>query len=154
MPLALLLLVCVLPVAAAWGFYLHPELLPGKRANFGELIEPPRPLRDIRLLTAAGKDFRLEEVRGTWSLLWLASQPCNDECASPLRGMRNIRSALRENGARLRSFAIPLTAPANELRDGFYLVDPFGNLVMRYEANADFKGILRDLERLLKYSRR
>ncbi len=36
--------------------------------------------------------------------------------------------------------------------DGLYLVDPLGNLMMRYDTNADFKGILKDLERLLKYS--
>ena len=64
---------------------------------------------------------------------------------------------------------ILLTGSENELRDlaaqfataaglstsqtdGFYLVDPLGNLMMRYDTNADFKGILKDLERLLKYS--
>jgi cytochrome oxidase Cu insertion factor (SCO1/SenC/PrrC family) len=64
---------------------------------------------------------------------------------------------------------ILLTGSENELRDlatqfataagvstsqidGFYLVDPLGNLMMRYDTNADFKGMLKDLERLLKYS--
>lgn len=191
MPLVLLVLACGLPMAAAWVFYLNPDLLPEKRGNFGKLIEPPYPLRHIRLLTAAGKDFRIEEVRGRWSLLWLTSQPCDSECGSYLHRMRNLRIALRENSAGLRSFAIPLTGSGtdtwikketefpdtilltgseNELRDlaaqfataaglsasrtdGFYLVDPLGNLMMRYDTNADFKGILKDLERLLKYSR-
>lgn len=191
MPLVLLVLACGLPVAAAWVFYLNPGLLPEKRGNFGKLIEPPYPLRHVRLLTAAGKDFRIEEVRGKWNLLWLTSQPCDSECDSYLQRMRNIRIALRENGAGLRSFAIPLaggntdawirketefpdtiflTGSESELRDlaaqftaaagpgasqtnGFYLVDPLGNVMMRYETNADFRGMLKDLERLLKYSR-
>ena len=190
MPLVLLVLACGLPVVAAWVFYLNPDLLPEKRGNFGKLIEPPYPLRNTRLLTAAGKDFRIEEVQGKWSLLWLTSQPCGSECGAYLHRMRNIRLALRENSVRVQSFAIPLTAAGtdawikketefpgiilltgsgNEPRDlaarfaaaaglgasqadGFYLVDPLGNLMMRYDTNADFKGMLKDLERLLKYS--
>jgi cytochrome oxidase Cu insertion factor (SCO1/SenC/PrrC family) len=33
-----------------------------------------------------------------------------------------------------------------------YLVDPLGNLMMRYRPDTDPKGIIKDLERLLKYS--
>ena len=34
----------------------------------------------------------------------------------------------------------------------FYLVDPLGNVMMRYSDPADLRGVLKDLERLLKYS--
>lgn len=190
MPLVLLVLACGLPVVAAWVFYLNPDLLPEKHGNFGKLIEPPHPLRNIRLLTAAGKDFRIEEVQGKWSLLWLTSQPSGSEFGSYLHRMHNIRLALRANSVRLQSFVILLTGSSTDewikketefpdiilltgsekesrdlatqfataaglstsLTDGFYLVDPLGNLMMRYDTNADFKGILKDLERLLKYS--
>jgi len=190
MTLMILVLACGLPVVAAWVFYLNPDLLSKKRGNFGMLIEPPYPLRNIHLLTAAGKDFRIEEAQGKWGMLWLRSQPSVSECGSYLHRMHNIRLALRENNVRLQSFVILLTnnstdecikkgtefpdivlltGPENELRDlavqfakaaglstsqtdGLYLVDPLGNLMMRYDTNADFKGILKDLERLLKYS--
>ena len=33
-----------------------------------------------------------------------------------------------------------------------YLVDPMGNLMMFYEPDADAKGMVKDLERLLKIS--
>ena len=33
-----------------------------------------------------------------------------------------------------------------------YLVDPLGNLMMSYEADAEPRGIIKDLERLLKYT--
>ena len=33
-----------------------------------------------------------------------------------------------------------------------YLVDPLGNLMMRYEPDADPRGMMKDLHRLLKYS--
>ena len=34
-----------------------------------------------------------------------------------------------------------------------YLIDPLGNLVLRYPDDPDIKGIARDLTRLLKASR-
>ncbi|MDE0284786.1 MAG: hypothetical protein OXN26_09600 [Gammaproteobacteria bacterium] len=37
--------------------------------------------------------------------------------------------------------------------DRLYLVDPLGNLMMSYARTADPKGIIKDLTRLLKYSR-
>lgn len=37
--------------------------------------------------------------------------------------------------------------------DRLYLIDPLGNLMMSYARTADPKGIIKDLSRLLKYSR-
>jgi hypothetical protein len=39
------------------------------------------------------------------------------------------------------------------LGQGFYLVDPAGNLMMRYFVDSEGAGILQDLKRLLRYSR-
>jgi hypothetical protein len=36
--------------------------------------------------------------------------------------------------------------------DVIYVIDPLGNLVLRYDADPDIKGISRDLARLLKAS--
>jgi hypothetical protein len=41
---------------------------------------------------------------------------------------------------------------ALELSGRVYLVDPFGNLVMSYAADAPARGLLEDLKRLLKLS--
>ena len=38
-------------------------------------------------------------------------------------------------------------------RGRLYLVDPLGNLMMSYEAGVDPGGVIKDLKRLLKYSR-
>lgn len=47
-------------------------------------------------------------------------------------------------------------AAARILLDGrqhrYYVVDPLGNVMMRYPAQPDMAGMLKDLERLLKYS--
>jgi hypothetical protein len=48
--------------------------------------------------------------------------------------------------------ALPLPK-GGELRDHIWLVDPLGNLMMRYPPDADASRIRRDMTRLLKYSR-
>ncbi|GAO36576.1 hypothetical protein SCT_1984 [Sulfuricella sp. T08] len=50
----------------------------------------------------------------------------------------------------LHSFGIDAGQPAEQ--QGIYLVDPLGNLIMRYPPGTDPGGMLKDLTRLLKYS--
>ena len=42
---------------------------------------------------------------------------------------------------------------AGDVRDHVYLVDPLGNLVLRFPKDADPKRMIKDLQRLLKVSR-
>jgi hypothetical protein len=42
--------------------------------------------------------------------------------------------------------------PAADVRDHIYLLDPRGNLILRFPKHADPKRMIKDLERLLKYS--
>ncbi|MCA3104625.1 MAG: SCO family protein [bacterium] len=48
--------------------------------------------------------------------------------------------------------ALPVQ-PGSTLRDHLWLVDPLGNLMMRYPPDADATRIRKDMTRLLKYSR-
>jgi len=49
-----------------------------------------------------------------------------------------------------QSFGISAGQPAEQ--QGIYLVDPLGNVMMRYPPGANPSGMLKDLTRLLKYS--
>ncbi|HHO68444.1 MAG TPA: hypothetical protein ENK12_05365 [Gammaproteobacteria bacterium] len=62
------------------------------------------------------------------------------------------RVALVDGGAAplVDSFRIDARPPLQARR--IYLVDPMGNLMMSYEADADPRGMMKDLHRLLKYS--
>jgi hypothetical protein len=51
-------------------------------------------------------------------------------------------------GAALRA----LFPPAADGADGIYIVDPHGNLMMSYPATGSARGLLKDLERLLRLS--
>jgi cytochrome oxidase Cu insertion factor (SCO1/SenC/PrrC family) len=58
-----------------------------------------------------------------------------------------------DNVAKLaRQFALPAGSPLDKL-NRIYLVDPLGNFMMSYPADADPSGMRKDLVRLLKVSR-
>ena len=57
------------------------------------------------------------------------------------------------DGDALRSLFELSTGDRPFAEERLYLVDPLGNLMMSYAGTADPKGIIKDLTRLLKYSR-
>ena len=162
-----ILAVCAAPVVAAWiAYFVWP---PASRSNYGELIEP-RPLPGMSAL------------RGKWLLVQIDAAECGGACRRKLLYMRQARltqgrdmeriervwlvadgapidpALLREfdgtivlraeGGALLKEFPAPRAAA-----DHIYLVDPLGNLVLRYPPDPDPGGLKRDLSRLLRASR-
>lgn len=65
-------------------------------------------------------------------------------------GMQVWTGEKKALAALAQSFGIPDGRLAE--RQGIYLVDPLGNLMMRYAPGAEPSGMLKDLTRLLKYS--
>jgi cytochrome oxidase Cu insertion factor (SCO1/SenC/PrrC family) len=57
------------------------------------------------------------------------------------------------DGDALRSLFALTTGDRPFAGERLYLIDPLGNLMMSYARTADPKGIIKDLSRLLKYSR-
>jgi cytochrome oxidase Cu insertion factor (SCO1/SenC/PrrC family) len=164
----LIFLVCAAPIVfGTLAYYLHWGS--GAGASYGELIEP-RPLE--------GAAF--QALRGKWVLVTFDPAACPAECERKLYVVRQVRRAQGAGAERIERLwlvtdggepAAPLVAaiegshiePAS--RAGpiaafvgapaayIYLVDPLGNLMMRYRADADPAKIIKDLERLLKVSR-
>ena len=114
------------------GLYLNPDLLSKKRDNLALRENSVRLQSFAILLTGNNTDAWIKKKTEFPDTILLTGS---------------------EN--ELRDLAMQFTTAAGlstSQTDGFYLVDPLGNLMMRYDTNADFKGILKDLERLLKYS--
>ena len=155
---------------------------PEGRMNYGELIEPARPLPDTTLILADGQSFRLGTLRGKWVLMLTAPGACDESCQRALYNMRQVRRALGKNmdriervwlisddapvdpalGRALEGMYFVRAAGSDVLRERalagdrpghLYLVDPLGNLMLRFPRDADPSGILRDLTRLLRVSR-
>jgi cytochrome oxidase Cu insertion factor (SCO1/SenC/PrrC family) len=155
---------------------------PEARMNYGELIEPARPLPDAPLTLADGRPFRLGALRGKWVLLLTAPGACDEPCQRALYHMRQVRRAQGKNMERIErvwlitddasldpalvralegvhfvraagSTVLREPALAGDRPGHIYLVDPLGNLMLRFPRDADPTRILRDVSRLLRVSR-
>jgi hypothetical protein len=161
--LVLLGLFFAAPFALAWLAYWL-DWAPGAASNYGELLDP-------RPLTGAP----WEGLRGKWVLVAFDAAACDAYCERKLYFMRQVRRAQGKNMERVERLwlltgggqpapkvleAIEGTqvAPAGaraarfpgEVRDHIYVVDPLGNLMMRYPRDPDPSRMLKDLQRLLK----
>jgi len=176
--LLLLVAVFVLPFVIGTGLFWS-GWRPEKFANHGELLQPPRLLPESGLSHADGRPLPTSELLGKWLLVMPVDQTCDATCQHNLQQMRQVYIALNKEQSRLQRVFISSGAsdPAVERMqqdfpdivvasamgtawrsalDGngqtIYVVDPLGNIMMRYGDPADMRGVLKDLERLLKYS--
>jgi cytochrome oxidase Cu insertion factor (SCO1/SenC/PrrC family) len=170
--------VCVAPIVASYiAFYMSP---PGTRTNYGELLETRR-LPEAVVALVDGTPFSLSRLRGKWLLLSVDAGTCGDYCRRKLFNMRQLRLAQGKDMERIErvwlisdNAPVPkdvagefhgtwlLRAAGSELlgqlpaehsaSDYLYLVDPLGNLVLRYGRDSDPVKIIKDLTRLLKVS--
>jgi cytochrome oxidase Cu insertion factor (SCO1/SenC/PrrC family) len=172
--------VCIAPFIASWALYYFWQ--PSGRVNYGELIEGVAVPVGALTSNAGDKPFDFAQLRGRWVFVTVDSGACDDYCQKKLWKMRQVRLtqgkyleriervwllsdsqsvaaavvkeydgtwiANAQGGAMLKSF------PYREAqRDPIYLVDPLGNVVLRYPKDADPSRMKKDLERLLKVSR-
>ena len=164
--LALLALFFLLPVGASWLVWWL-DLAPGAAGNYGTLLPPKQ-----ATLPAAGA------LKGKWVLIQFDGGACNAGCERKLYFMRQVRRAQgreMERVARLWLLTdavqpsaqlvaaiegtVVAPAPADAgfpaegaLTDHLYLVDPLGNLMMRFPRDPDPARVIKDLQRLLKAS--
>jgi len=174
-----MLVLTVAPVAASYLiYYFWP---PSRTVNYGELIEARR-LPEARLALADGTPFEFSTLRGKWVLLMMDSAACDAYCEKKLYYMRQVRLAQGKEMERVeRAFLMSddavitpgklapyagthlIRAAGNDVLGLFpargaptahiYLIDPLGNLMMRYPRDPDPRRMIQDLKRLLKVSR-
>ena len=176
--LLLLAVVALAPIVAAYVAYYW--FAPTKRVNYGELLDL-RPAPAIVGEYPDSKPFALAELRGKWVLLVVSGPDCGDGCRRALYATRVARTIQgREQDRVMRAWLQPASAPLppaellagqpalvaarvapSELRRlpinadasaGILLLDPRGNLVLRYGDDPDAERLAKDLQRLLRAS--
>lgn len=129
----------------------------------------------------AEKGLAPDTMLGHWLLALAVPAECDADCLAQLQLARQVQVSLNKEmtrlkrgliGPQLKDLAALKAAqqrwpdlriarldgaawPTLRSADGaphLYLIDPRGQLVLRYPAAPDPKGVRRDLERLLKYS--
>lgn len=93
------LLVCAAPVIAS--YFAYYVVRPEGRHNFGELIEPQRPLPALTATTLDGKPVPLPSLRGQWLLVTVGGGACDGVCENHLYFQRQLRESLGREKDRL-----------------------------------------------------
>lgn len=169
------------PLFVAFYLYYAGGWRPQGRTNHGELVTPARPLPDARFATAEGRPVDATLFRGKWTLVYLGDGACDADCQRALWVMRQTRVLLVQDMDRVQRVFVaernccnlaflqsehpgltlltPLDAagllaefPRTDVEHSVYVVDPLGNLMMRFDARQNPKGLLSDLQKLLKLS--
>lgn len=171
------LLLCA-PIVASYALFFW-DVRPDTD-NYGELLEV-KTLTGTALNQADQTIFRIRQLRGKWALISVDSGKCDEQCRQKLYYMRQVRliqNAERERIERVwliddgelpapeivkefegmwfinakDSDLLPAIPGKASQRDHIYLVDPIGNLMMRFPKDPDPKKMSKDIKRLLKVS--
>ena len=155
--------VCAAPFVLGWLAYEY-RWGAGQPANYGELLKP-RPVGGA-----------LAPLKGKWVLVTADAAACSAACERKLYIVRQVRKAQGKDmeridrlwlltdsgrpraelvaaldGGHIAAADAELSKALPNLAD-IFLVDPLGNLMMRFPAEADPTKMIKDLQRLLKYS--
>jgi hypothetical protein len=96
----LVLAVCAAPVVASYLTYF--VIRPEGRTNYGELIEPLRPIpAALPLADLQGTAVKPESLKGQWLLVVVSGGACNAVCEKHLWVQRQLRETLGREKDRL-----------------------------------------------------
>ena len=176
--LILLLVLLCAPVIASYLLYFW-EVRPAS-INYGELLKV-KPMVGTGLNQLDNTIFRIRQLRGKWVLLTVDSGKCDEQCQKKLYYMRQVRLVQNKEMNRVERVWLiddgeaPDPKILNEYKnswfigakdseilgsipaelsqhDHIYLIDPMGNLMMRFPKNPDPAKMVKDLKRLLQVS--
>ncbi len=172
----------LVPLLLSFWMYYGTAWRPASHVNHGELIAPARPLPAVKLPLLSGAPGSGSLFHHRWSIVYIGSGQCDASCRNALYVMRQTRIALNRDMTRVdRVFLVTSDccdhaflaqehagmvvvdasgANANALLREFpddrlsslFIVDPLGNLMMRFDTHQNAKGLLQDLQKLLNLS--
>ena len=94
-----LMFVCAAPVIAS--YFTYYVIRPEGRRNYGELIDPQRPLPTWTGVDAQGRTVALDSLKKQWLLVSVADSACNEACVQHLYVQRQLRETLGREKERL-----------------------------------------------------
>lgn len=94
-----LLLVCAAPVLAS--YFTYYVIRPEGRRNYGELVNPQRPLPAFSGIDAQGQTVPLTQLKDQWLLISVADSACDAPCQEHLYVQRQLRETLGREKDRL-----------------------------------------------------
>jgi len=178
----LLIAVFIVPLLIAIAMYSMRDYLPTMNTvSNGELIHPAQPIKTLSIQLAANQTIDLEELAGKWTYIVYSPNGCDLQCEASLFKLRQTKKATGRETNRIQSALLTDINKVNkeilqrnqrtrvgyllnleiedesgkqkQLENGvIYLIDPNGNLMMKYDASTTSRGMLKDIKKLLKVS--
>ena len=167
-----LLSIFVLPIGlGTLFFYLSPSYFSDSTVNYGELVRP--------VIVTEKTDIEIEgdaTLDGIWTIVYV-SKSCDALCETAVADIKKIRTLINMDMRRIQRMLITqdgsvpknnnenlikakiksqkLTNSLNKFpENAIYVIDPIGNFMLYYKPQEiNVKFVLKDLKRLLKYSR-
>lgn len=177
--LALVALVFLLPLlAASWLYYSDSAVRPTGRTNHGTLLEPI-----VNVVEELDDNPLSDATAGRWALVYLLQGRCDASCGDALFKQRQTRLMLGNDMHRLvrvllhgpeapdtlfleqehaglialydaaAHHLLRAARPRAAAAEGYYLLDPLGNLVMYFSPDIEPRELVDDVEHLFKLSR-
>ena len=167
------------PLVLAYVLLMYMHWAPASHTNNGSLIEPAVAVGNLEAELTAGGLIPSTYWDGHWTLVFYADAACDLYCEAALFKARQIRLALGRDAPRVHRLHLAASAaaalPAGLASEhpgleraqlsgsagafaglapgALYLVDPMGNVILRYDDTTTSKGLMKDLKRLLKVSK-
>lgn len=171
----------LIPAILAYGYFFFGNR-PSISSN-GTLINPIIDIQTLKLTNQAGEMINREELTPKWRMYYFVNEACDTDCLNDLYNMRQINIALGKNQDRVQHVIVHLNKPKddfieliekehkeavrlfttaenkavlvsqNDTDTYIYLVDPLGNIMMKFSSSIEAKLILKDINKLLKISR-
>ena len=139
-------------------YWINPNFS-SKSVNYGQLIEPIVVLNDNEITW-----YKPNTLIGKWTLAYMPTH-CNNRCFNNLKMIKSLHILMNDKMNRFQRVLlntdnitqyqfIQAKTKRNLPQDTLLLIDPLGNLMMSYQMEGIvIKRVLKDLNRLLKYSR-
>ncbi len=150
----LIWLVGVVPMLVAFMMYYSGFLRPENTINQGELIAQ----QTLKQWQLKYNDNAWQQT-SQWQILHTLPNSCNSTaCENWQNNLPTLIKLLGKDSSRVAYFQVGtkldmLQTPKIEtLGEAVWVVDPLGNLVMRYSPQLQPKQLLKDLKKLLKLS--
>ena len=177
----LILLVCIAPVVASYFTYyvLKPT---GRTNYGTLLDAAKYPMPKLGAIDSEGKAAELADYKGKWLLMQVDSGDCNQVCRVKVLDMRQVHATLGKERDRFERVWLvtddqPFNAATTRIAEGMrimrvkpevvnawlpadggktsdylYVVDPLGNLILRYPRALNLYKLKADLTKLLTAS--
>ena len=97
----------LLPIVALAIIFIGPFVAallwePDRFMNYGELVEPARPLQAVALSGLDGTPVAKDLLRGRWTYVYFSPRACTEKCRQALISLRQVRLAAGKDRHRVR----------------------------------------------------